>query len=119
VKLTSYLEPGEDLRRFEAGDVIFREGDAGDEMYVVQEGRVSILVGARPVATIEPEGICGEMALIEPAARSATAVALTDCKLVAVDRKRFRYLVQDSPYFALHLMKIMADRLRAMNRQLG
>jgi len=57
----------------------------------------------------------GEMALIDSSARSATAVARTDCELIPVDDKRFMFLVQQTPFFAIHVMRVLADRLRKTN----
>jgi CRP-like cAMP-binding protein len=56
--------------------------------------------------------IVGELALINDEPRSATVVAKTDCRLVAVDRRRFEYMVQETPFFGLAVMKVLADRLR-------
>ena len=54
----------------------------------------------------------GEMALIDREPRSATAIAETDCELVVIDKRRFWFLVQETPYFAEIVMRVMADRLR-------
>ena len=55
----------------------------------------------------------GEMALLEPQyIRTATAQAKTDCKLVPVDQKQFTFLVHETPNFALHVMRMLAERLR-------
>ena len=105
-----------DSFRLLAGETLFREGDEGDRMYVVLEGRMDILVGDTIVETASEGGIGGEMALIDDAPRAATVVAATLCRLVAVDRKRFHSLVQSDPAFATHVMKVLSDRLRNMNR---
>jgi CRP-like cAMP-binding protein len=52
------------------------------------------------------------MALIDKEARSASARALTDCEIVPVDERRFLFMVQQTPFFALHLLKTIAGRLR-------
>jgi CRP-like cAMP-binding protein len=57
----------------------------------------------------------GEMALIDSQPRSATAVALTDCSLAVIDEKRFLFMVHETPFFALDIMRILAERLRQMN----
>jgi CRP-like cAMP-binding protein len=103
---------------FEAGQIIFKEGDAGEVMFAVCEGRVDVIVGGTTVETVEEGGILGEMALIDAGTRSATAVAATAAKLVTVDRSQFTFLVQEHPTFALEVMKIMAERLRRAD-QLG
>ena len=97
---------------FEAGQIIFKEGDAGETMFAVAEGRVDVIVGGSVVDTVGEGGILGEMALIDAGPRSATAVAATAAKLVTVDRSQFTFLVQEHPTFALEVMKIMAERLR-------
>src|SRR5262245_20951341 len=101
-----------DVRVFSAGQIIFKEGDPGNEMYVVKEGEVDILVHDVVLETVGPGGILGEMALIDTKARSATAVAKTDCKLVPIDERRFTFLIQQTPYFSLYVMRVLAGRLR-------
>jgi CRP-like cAMP-binding protein len=101
-----------DVDTFAAGQVIFSEGDTGEVMYVVQEGDVDILVGDTVIDSASAGGIIGEMALLERGARSATARARTDCKLVPITEQKFTYLVQQTPHFALTVMRVMAERLR-------
>ncbi len=103
---------------FPSGATIFGEGDAGDAMFVVVAGEVDLLVRGKLVEHLTPGGVLGEMALIAQGNRSATAVAKTDCKLVPIDEKRFKFLVQQTPNFALQLMRIIADRLRRMDNLL-
>lgn len=97
---------------FRAGEVIFNEGDQGTVMYVVTSGEIGILKGGALIDVARPGSIVGEMALIDKAPRSASAVARTDCTLTAITAERFTFLVQQTPYFALQVMGIMADRLR-------
>lgn len=99
---------------FAAGDTIFREGDPGDLMYAVIDGEVDIVVGGRVVDTTEPGGLLGEMAVIDAQPRSATAVARTACKLVPINQRRFLFLVQQTPFFAVQVMQIMAARHRRL-----
>ncbi|HEU0291037.1 MAG TPA: cyclic nucleotide-binding domain-containing protein [Burkholderiales bacterium] len=105
-------------RSFSPGQNIFREGDTGDTMYVVLEGSIDLLVHDRIVEKLGPGGVLGEMALVEPAPRSATAIARTECKVVPVNQQRFSLLVQHTPDFALQIMRVMADRLRTMDARL-
>ena len=102
--------------RFSAGQVIFEEGSPGEIMYVIQEGEVDILVGNRLLETVGPGGIIGEMALVDRSARSASAVAKTDCRLVPLDELRFKTQVHQTPFFAVQVMRIMADRLRRADK---
>ena len=108
----------EDTRPFAAGQTIFSEGDPGDTMYVVVEGEVELLVKGKPVDHLGAGGVLGEMALLDSAPRTATAVAKTACRLAPINEKRFRFLVQQTPNFALQLMRVIAERLRRMNDRL-
>jgi len=103
---------------FDAGQVIFAEGEIGDAMYVVREGEVELRVKGHLVETLGPGGLFGEMTMIERTPRAATASAKSDCKLVAIGEKRFMFLIQQTPHFALQVMRVMAERLRRMNARL-
>ncbi len=100
------------------GQVIFREGAPTDLMYAVISGQVEIVIRGQVVETVEAGGVFGEMALIEDRPRNATATVITESRLVAIDRKRFLFLVQQNPYFSIQLMTIMAERLRKMDERL-
>ena len=97
---------------FPAGHVIFSEDETGDFAYVIIEGEVDLTYKGRLLETVTSGGLLGEMALIDHQTRSATATAKTDVKMVAIDRNRFTFMVQETPMFALEVMKVMADRLR-------
>jgi serine phosphatase RsbU (regulator of sigma subunit) len=97
-----------------AGQVIFREGEIGAEMYIVLEGAVEITVQGRPLDSLSAGTIFGEMALIENYPRSATATASADCVLLTLDCARFTQLVQQSPEFAVHVMATTSRRLRRL-----
>ena len=107
-----------ELLRVEAGKIIFREGDPGDAVYVVLDGLVELRVNGQLVETVEPGGVLGEMALIEQAPRVATATARTACDLQPISEARFMSMIQQTPHFALQIMKVIASRLRAMNERL-
>ena len=99
-----------------AGETIFEAGQTGELMYVIQSGSVDVIIGDRVVETADAGNIVGEMALIDNHVRSATAIAKTECSLIPIDRKRFTFLVQQNPYFAIEVMQVLADRLRHMNQ---
>jgi CRP/FNR family transcriptional regulator, cyclic AMP receptor protein len=103
-------------RDYRAGETIFREGDPGLEFYVIRAGRVRILSGNRLLETLGENEIFGEMALIDTSPRSATVVAETDVVVAPVTEKQYLFLVRHTPYFALKVMRVLADRLRAQNR---
>jgi CRP/FNR family cyclic AMP-dependent transcriptional regulator len=99
-------------QHFAAGDRICAAGDQGEIMYVVTEGEVEITLRGKVLETVHRGGIFGELALIDHRERSADVTATTDVEVSAIDQKRFLYLVRNHPFFALEVMKIMADRLR-------
>ena len=84
-------------------------------MYVLLEGDIDISLGDYVLETARPGALVGEMALIDDTPRTANAVAKTVCRLAQIDRRRFHFLVQQTPHFATHVMKTLADRLRHMN----
>lgn len=102
-------------RAFKQGEAIFKKDDPATELYVIQSGRVQIQYGNRLLDTLEERHIFGEMALIDSAPRSATATALTDVVLVPISEKQFLFLVSETPFFALMVMRVLAQRLRAAN----
>ncbi len=110
-----YFKNFTDFIEYGAGQTIFEEGKTGDTMFAVKEGEVDILHNGRVLETVYAGGFFGEMALIDASPRSAKAVAKTSCKIVQVDKKRFLFLVQETPTFALQVMRTLTNRLRAMN----
>jgi len=104
-----------DALKLAPGDTLFRQCDKGEKVYVLLEGEMEIMLGDFVLETAGPGALIGEMALIDDSPRTATAVAKTSCRLAEIDRRRFHFLVQQTPHFATHVMKILADRLRHMN----
>jgi CRP-like cAMP-binding protein len=97
---------------FSAGEFVFRKGEMGEAAYVLLDGEVELYAGNTLITTFESGDIFGEMALIEKCERSADARAKSDCRLAVLDQKRFLFLVQQTPRFALHMMSLFSDRLR-------
>src|SRR6516162_9766567 len=108
-----------ETRVVKAGGTIFREGDDAHELFVIKSGDVRIQLGNRALTELHANDIFGEMALIDDEPRSATAVAITDVELVPVTEKQFLFLVSQTPYFALKVMRVLAQRLRASNKTFG
>jgi CRP-like cAMP-binding protein len=104
---------------FKAGSVIFREGDEARELFVIRSGEVRIQIGNRTITELGTDSIFGEMALIDNEPRSATAIAVTDTELVPVSEKQFLFLVSQTPHFALNVMRVLAERLRKINKTFG
>lgn len=105
-----------DIVRIPAGQPLFSEGDEGHRMFVLTTGNAEVIVNNRVVETLQHGNIVGEMGIVSPGPRSATVVATSDCEFVAIDEKRFTYLVQQTPFFATQVMRVLAERLRAANQ---
>ncbi len=108
----------QETRAFRAGDVIFKEGDPGIEFFVVKSGKVSVRLGNRTLQSLGAGEVFGEMALIDSQPRSATIIADSDCVVVPVSEKQFLFMTSEAPYFALSLMRVLVQRLRAANESL-
>lgn len=117
LNLVSLFESEKEQITVAAGQPVFREGDPAHELFVLLEGSVDLLVGAQIVETVQPGGLFGELALVESSPRTATAIAKTDAKLVPINERRFTYLVANTPFFALHVMGVLAGRLRRMDER--
>jgi CRP/FNR family transcriptional regulator, cyclic AMP receptor protein len=111
--------PRSAVARYWADSVIMREGQAGAYMYVVKAGTVAIAVRDHVVAVVNPGGTFGEMALVDQSARSATAVAQTECELLSIDRACLMEAVKAQPAFAIAMLHAFAGRLRHMNAQVA
>jgi CRP-like cAMP-binding protein len=98
-----------------AGEVLFKKGDSAAHAYVLLSGELTVGDGNAVYERLSPGGIVGEMALVDHMPRSATVTAATDCTLAQIDEKRFLFLVQQTPMFALNIMRVMSHRLRRMN----
>ena len=98
------------------GEVLFRAGEPGHQMFVLLEGAIEIRVGDRVVETAGPGALLGEMALINESPRTATAAATSACRLAKVDARRFHFLIQPNPFFATHVMRVLVARLQRMNQ---
>ena len=82
-------------------------------------GHIASFPGAATITELGADSIFGEMAPIDNEPRSASAIAMSDVELVAVSEKQFLFLVSQTPYFALKVMRVLAQRLRATNKTFG
>ncbi len=109
-------------RHFEAGDVIFREGELGAEAYLLEEGRVRLIKkvrGAeRSLMVLKPGDLFGESALLAGATRSSTAIALSPAVALALDHVTLQGLVENHPVIALRVVKQLVARLRDAEDQI-
>lgn len=101
-----------DLIALSAGQTLFKAGEQSEVMYVLMSGAAEIIVHNRVMETSEAGAILGEMAMIDQLAHSATVIAKSDCTFLPIDRKRFTFMIQQTPNFALHVMQVISGRLR-------
>jgi CRP/FNR family cyclic AMP-dependent transcriptional regulator len=109
-------------KKIPAGTVLFNEGDRGEEMYILQSGRVKISKRIRGVektlATLEKGEFFGEMAILNDKPRSASAETIEECEMLMIDRKTFDALIRGNAEIAVRFIKRLADRLRETNDQM-
>ena len=117
MKLPNVFEKDAVPLNLTAGQVIFEYGQARDFMYVVKKGEVDIVVRDEVVETVAEDGFFGEMAIIDHAPRSATAIAKTDCTLFKIEQEAFYELINNRPEIARGFIKILCNRLRQLNQK--
>ena len=99
-------------RKLAAGEVLFSEGDSGKEMYGVISGAIDLLHNGTVIERV-PEGeTFGELAIIDDAPRSLTAVAGEDSEVAVIDDRTFLFLVHETPTFAVQVMRSLSQRIR-------
>ncbi len=105
-----------------AGTMLFNEGDRGEEMYIIQSGKVKISKKIRGVektlATLDKGEFFGEMAILNDKPRSASAETIEDSEMLVIDRKTFDTLLRSNVEIAIRFIKRLADRLREANDQM-
>ncbi|MEO7092344.1 MAG: Crp/Fnr family transcriptional regulator [Polyangiales bacterium] len=107
------------VREVPAGEIVFREGEGGDVMFVLQQGRIRILKrvanGERVLATLGPGEFFGEMAILSGNPRTATAVVTEDgpARVLVIDAKRFEAMIANNREITLRLIKKLASRLES------
>lgn len=95
-----------------AGEVVFEQGTRGDSVFVLSTGSVALTDGERTLDTVQAPGLFGEMALIDSSPRALSATVSADAELVEIPARTFWVLVNETPYFAQLVMRVMAQRLR-------
>ena len=109
-------------KKIPPGTVLFQEGDKGEEMYIIQSGRIKISKRIRGVektlATLEKGEFFVEMAILNDKPRSASAETVEECEMLVIDRKTFDTLLRSNVEIAIRFIKRLADRLRETNDQM-
>ncbi|MEA5536642.1 cyclic nucleotide-binding domain-containing protein [Crocosphaera sp. XPORK-15E] len=102
---------------FASGEIIFQEGDQGQVMYGIVEGEVEMSIHGHILEVIKQGDVFGQGALVhEDYLRASAAIAKTDCQLACLDREHFLFAVQQTPMFALEVMKSYSDRHRLLKQ---
>ncbi|WP_144856703.1 Crp/Fnr family transcriptional regulator [Marihabitans asiaticum] len=110
--------------RMERGDVLFHEGDQGDRLYVITEGKIKLGCTSTDgrenlLAILGPGEMFGELSLFDPGPRTATATAVAETQLIGLGNDQLRTLLQSHPRIAATLLASLARRLRRTNENLA
>lgn len=108
-----------DIKEYPAGTVIYSEGAPAGLMYVVVEGEVEVTLHGESLGVEKEGGIFGEMAMINSASRNSTVTTLSKARLAQLDRDQFRVLVSENAEFSFHVMAVLANRLRAVDKYIS
>lgn len=103
---------------YEDGDAIFREGDSPAFMYVVLTGTVDIIAQNKTLERVGAGQALGILSLLDGQPRTATARAIGTTQVAVIDRKKFRFMIEEMPNFCWYVMGELAHRLRATNAAL-
>jgi CRP-like cAMP-binding protein len=114
---------GELGKIFSNGEVIVQQGDVGEEMYVVQAGKVEVVLESggqhERVAVLGPRDFFGEMALFDKEVRSATVRALGEARVLTIDKRTLLKRISEDPLLAFNMLKSMSARVRELNQQVS
>ncbi len=115
VETVKILQNNSHVQSFSAGEIIFQQGTEGNLMYGIIEGEVEMLIDGKIVETIQAGDVFGQGALLHADhLRTSTARAKTDCQIASLDQKHFLFAVQETPMFALEVMRSYSDRCRRL-----
>lgn len=108
-----------DIEEHPAGTIIFSEGEPAEVLYVIISGKVELNLHGERLELVGEGELIGEIALSPPDTRYATAKSLTSVKLARMDRDQLNHFMGENTEFPLHVMTVLANRLRAITRRLG
>lgn len=106
------------------GEEIIRQGKVGESMYVVQSGRVEVVIdgdngSVQHLAFLDAGNFFGEMSVFEKEVRSATVRAVGEARVLKIDKKTLMRRIREDPLLAVNLLKTMSQRIRALNAELA
>ena len=107
-----------ETKKLAPGEILFQMGDPPDSLYIVKTGELQIFAGTLAFETVGQGGIIGEMALVDQSPRSASVKAITAAEVIPIDQKRFLWMVSQTPYFSIRVMKVLTARLRHVDEML-
>ena len=107
-----------ELKHLKKGDVLYHEGDAADYMYGVVEGEIELVKHGKVIETLSHGATFGIGGILDVGPRLSTAIAKTDCKLAYLNQKHFLFAVQETPMFAIEVMKNYSHRLRTIENNM-
>lgn len=114
---------GELGKVFEDGEMIVLQGEVGEEMYVVQAGKVEVVLESgdnrERVAVLGPKDFFGEMALFDKEVRSATIRAVGEARVLTIDKRTLLKRISEDPLLAFNMLKAMSSRIRELNQQVS
>jgi CRP-like cAMP-binding protein len=117
------MEAGALGKTYQDGEIIIRQGEVGDCMFVIQEGQVEVLAERDDqevlIAVREEGDFFGEMAIFERDVRSATVRACGEVRVLTVDKKNFLRRIHEDPSLAFRLVETMSGRIRALSEEVA
>jgi CRP/FNR family transcriptional regulator, cyclic AMP receptor protein len=115
--------PGDEQRTVEAGEFVFRQGDKGIDLYVIQSGIIEISRGEGDqrvvMGTLRQGAFFGEMSVLESMPRDADAVAVTRTELLVITQGGLLIRLRRDPTFAVEMLHQLSGRVRSLNQQLA
>jgi CRP-like cAMP-binding protein len=117
-ELLSQVSQISKAKNYDKGETIFKDGDVGDSMFIVLEGRVSITKGDKEIALLEKGASLGEMALLDNENRSANALAKEDSVLLKINQDVFYELMESNADIMKQIIKLLTSRIRKANAKL-
>ncbi|MFP4408167.1 MAG: cyclic nucleotide-binding domain-containing protein [Spirochaetaceae bacterium] len=107
-------------KRFQDGEVVFREGEASNYLYYIAAGRLGIYSGDQQLSTLTPNDLfLGEMSFLLGDRRSATVVSSGESVLIPISKHHFVSVIKERPHYGIFLARLLAQRLSQLNRQVA
>ena len=117
-ELLSQVSQISKAKNYDNGETIFRDGDVGDSMFIVLEGKISITKGDKEIALLDKGASLGEMALLDNENRSANAIAKEDSILLKINQDVFYELMESNADIMKQIIKLLTGRIRTANTKL-